>query len=49
CKATHCVNGRAALELLQQDPTRFDMVLLDVVMPVMDGMELLDVMQACTT
>ena len=34
-----CHNGREAVELLRQAPKRFDVVLLDVQMPVMDGLQ----------
>ena len=38
-------NGIEALELLRQETPRIDMVLLDIVMPVMDGFETLAVMR----
>jgi CheY-like chemotaxis protein len=41
CKVTLANNGKEALEHLSKDT--FDIVLLDMVMPVMDGMETLDV------
>eukprot|EP00743_Colponemidia_sp_Colp-15_P010894 GILK01012068.1.p1 GENE.GILK01012068.1~~GILK01012068.1.p1 ORF type:complete len:862 (+),score=168.21 GILK01012068.1:96-2681(+) len=46
-QVTPCENGRIALEELTKEGTeqRFDLVLLDVMMPEMDGLELLDVMQ----
>ena len=38
-------NGVEALELLRRETPRIDMVLLDIVMPVMDGFETLAVMR----
>jgi signal transduction histidine kinase/DNA-binding response OmpR family regulator len=34
-----CINGREAVDLLRQAPDGFDVVLMDVQMPVMDGLE----------
>ena len=34
----YAVNGREALELVQADPGAFSMVLMDLQMPVMDGL-----------
>jgi len=34
----HARNGRDALELVQADPQAFSMILMDLQMPVMDGM-----------
>ena len=34
----YAVNGREALELVQADPDAFSMVLMDLQMPVMDGL-----------
>lgn len=33
----HAKNGREALELVQADPQAFSMILMDLQMPVMDG------------
>jgi len=41
----HAENGKVGLELLRRFPRDFDLVLLDIVMPVMDGIELLNIMQ----
>lgn len=35
--AHHAVNGREAVELIQADPDTFSMILMDLQMPVMDG------------
>jgi CheY-like chemotaxis protein len=40
-EATTARDGMEALELLQADPSRFDVVLLDRMMPRMDGLEVL--------
>ncbi len=39
-KITACTNGIEALNLVKQDPMSFDMLLADIVMPGMDGIEL---------
>mmetsp|Transcript_3413 Transcript_3413/g.4799 ORF Transcript_3413/g.4799 Transcript_3413/m.4799 type:complete len:622 (-) Transcript_3413:198-2063(-) len=41
----HAENGKVALELLRRFPKDFDLVLLDIVMPIMDGVELLTTIQ----
>jgi signal transduction histidine kinase len=46
--STHKVSsGHAALEALQQEP--YDLVLLDIMMPMMDGLEVLGVLRAQET
>ena len=42
---TYTGNGQEAMEILREGFQRFSMVLLDIVMPVMDGYEVLQVMQ----
>ena len=37
---TSCANGIEALDLIKQDGQSFDMLLADIVMPGMDGIEL---------
>ncbi len=39
-KITACANGLEALDLIKQDGANFDMLLADIVMPGMDGIEL---------
>lgn len=39
------VNGQTALELLRKYPDRVSFVLLDIIMPVMNGIELLQVLK----
>ena len=38
-------NGLVAWEMLQQEPQKFDLILLDRMMPVMNGIELLEKMK----
>ena len=44
-KVTYTGNGQEAIEILRENIEQFSMVLLDIVMPVMDGYEVLQVMQ----
>jgi len=39
CSVEEAENGRAAVELVQANPTGFDVVLMDMTMPEMDGAE----------
>ncbi len=39
-EVTSRMNGRAALSLLKEDPSRFDLVITDVTMPEMTGLDL---------
>jgi CheY-like chemotaxis protein len=41
CTVSRASNGLLALDLLTQDPGSFHVVLLDLMMPVMNGLELL--------
>ncbi|CAB1108787.1 unnamed protein product [Ectocarpus sp. CCAP 1310/34] len=45
CSTISVENGRAALDLMRGDPDRISLVLADVIMPVMDGIELLRVVK----
>ncbi|MDA3904366.1 MAG: response regulator [Desulfuromusa sp.] len=40
CRVTCAYNGEDALQLFQQQPSSFDLVITDVSMPGMDGIEL---------
>ena len=48
-RVMHAENGHLALELLRRIPDDFDLVLLDIVMPIMDGIEVLTTMKADET
>lgn len=39
-QVTACTNGLQAFSVFESAPTRFDLLLTDIVMPGMDGMEL---------
>ncbi|CAN0155565.1 unnamed protein product [Ectocarpus sp. 12 AP-2014] len=45
CSTISAENGRAALDLMRGDPDRISLVLADVIMPVMDGIELLRIVK----
>lgn len=45
-QTAHASNGREALDLLLADPDRFDVVLLDRMMPEMDGIAVLQALKA---
>jgi len=40
-----CENGKQALEILSESRVHFSLILLDLIMPEMDGFELLEIMQ----
>jgi len=40
-EVVECQSGKAALELLAEDPDMVDLILLDVMMPIMSGLEVL--------
>ncbi|RED45120.1 ATP-binding protein [Aestuariispira insulae] len=39
CKVTIAENGREALQCMTQQPDRFDLIFMDIQMPIMDGIE----------
>lgn len=39
-------NGREALDILEANPENISLVILDVIMPVMDGYEVLDIIKS---
>ena len=39
-------DGQQALDMLQQDPSRIDLILMDIQMPVMDGLEACKIIKA---
>ncbi len=43
---TKAVNGQEAMKLLGDQPEQFDIILLDRMMPIMDGMEVISAIQA---
>lgn len=45
CSTISVENGRAALDLMRGDPDRISLVLADIIMPVMDGIELLHIVK----
>lgn len=46
---TTCTSGERGLEILSENPTQFDLVLLDVLMPGVDGLEVLSRMKMSET
>ena len=42
---TSCLNGRKAMSILQSQPTKYDVVLTDALMPAMNGLSLLGAIQ----
>ena len=45
----HADNGQAALDILKRSPKRVNLVLLDIIMPIMNGMELLKAVKVRAT
>ena len=45
-RTTGATNGKEAMEILQDQPEQIDVILLDRIMPVMDGMEVITALQA---
>lgn len=43
----HVFDGQKALDILHKFPTKFNVVVLDIIMPVMDGMETLKYIKVC--
>ena len=41
----HAENGQSALEILRGGSKQIDLVLLDIVMPIMDGVEFLNIVK----
>ncbi len=41
-----CENGQVAVDLLRGGPADFDLILMDILMPVMDGLEATQILKA---
>ena len=46
CSVTEAQNGDVALRIFSEDPQRFDLLLTDLVMPIMSGQELAQEVEA---